>query len=81
MSTLFIELPLLSDRDADSLTYECIGEYNETMYSPDGTCLYLVWHFGPKDRKGIRYPKQWEGYFRRPVYLLTCPIGKYTKLL
>ena len=46
------------------------------MYSPDGNCLYLVWHFGPKDKTGVRYPKNWETYFCRPVFLLTCPIGK-----
>ena len=46
------------------------------MYSPDGTCLYLVWHFGPNDRTGIRYPKRWQTYFCRPVFYLSCPIGK-----
>ena len=46
------------------------------MYGPGGNCLYLVWHFGPKDRVGIRYPKRWQGYFCRPVYLFKCPMSK-----
>ena len=68
---------LILDRVGDSITYEVCGEYNEVMYAPDGACLYLVWHFGPKDRTGVRYPKQWESYFCRPVFLLSCPIGKF----
>ena len=66
----------LLDHDADSCTYEIIGEHSEVMYSPDGHCLYLVWHFGPRDRVGIRYPKRWQGYFCRPVYLFKCPMSK-----
>ena len=51
------------------------------MFSPDGDCLYLVWHFGPNDRTGIRYRKCWKAYFCRPVYLFKCPMSKYAYFL
>ena len=64
-----------SDRDNACITYECLGEYFETMYDESGAVQYRVWQYGG-NRAGVRYPRNWTKYFCRPAVYLTSKTGK-----
>ena len=67
------------DKGNSCLAYEVLGEFFEMMYDDSGAVQYRVWQYGG-GRDGVRYPRDWTKYFRRPAVYLTSKTGKIFKI-